>query len=121
MEEDSSKSEKEVKEKSKEKGEGKGKYKGKSKGKAKKKIKPDEIEFDWVKKYASYAREQCSFKADIIHQFPELLILFDVFSAVINLDGLPKLLVDESNLYTQKNGREFHTNKQETRAFLGIN
>ena len=121
MEEDSSKSEKEVKKKAKKKGKEKENTKEKAREKQRKKIKPDEIEFDWVKKYASYAREQCSLKADIIHQFPELLILFDVFSAVINLDGLPKLLVDESNLYTQKNGREFHTNKQETRAFLGIN
>ena len=68
-----------------------------------------------------HAKEQCSLKADIIHQFPELLILFDVFSAVINLDRLVKLLVDENNLHTQKNGREFHTNKQETITFLGIN
>ena len=105
MEEGSSKAEKEVKEKSKQKEKGKEKGKGnekdkeKSKGKSKEKaIKPGEIEFDW-KKYAPYAKEQCSLKADIIHQFPEHHITFHVFFAVTNLDGLVKLLVDESNLY----------------------
>ena len=57
-------------------------------------------------------------KGDIIHQFPEHHIPFDVFSAVTNLDGLVKPFVDESNLYAQQNGREFRTNKQEMRTFL---
>ena len=60
-------------------------------------------------------------KADIIHQFPEHHIPFDVFSVVTNFDGLVKLLVGESNLCAQQNGREFCTNKQKMRAFLGIN
>ena len=72
-------------------------------------------------KHTPYAREQCSFKIDIIHQFPEHHIPFDVFSAVTNRDGLEKLLVDESNLYVQQNGREFHTKEQEMRSFFGIN
>ena len=58
-------------------------------------------------------------KADIIHQFPEHHIPFDVFSAVTNVDGLVKRLVDKLNLYVQQNGREFHTNEREMRA--GIN
>ena len=73
------------------------------------------------KKHAPYAKEQCSLKVDIIHQFSEHHIPFDVFSAVTNLDGLVKLLVDESNLYAQQNGREFHTNEQKMTVFLGIN
>ena len=64
--------------------------------------------------------EQCSLAANIIHPFWEYHISFDVFSAVNNLDGLGKLLVYESNLYAQRNGREFHTNKQKVKAFLGI-
>ena len=59
-------------------------------------------------------------KADIIHQFLECDIYFDVFSAVINFDRLGKLLDDEINLYAQQNGREFHTNEIEMRAFLGV-
>ena len=60
-------------------------------------------------------------KANFIHQLPEHHIAFDVFFAVTNLDKLVKLLVDESNLYAQQNGRELHSNEQEMRAFLGIN
>ena len=108
--------------KGKENDEGKRKDKGKSKRKSKEKeIKPDEIQSDSGKKHAPYTKEQCSLKANIIYQFPELHVPFDVFSDVTNLDGLVKLLVEESNLYAQQNGREFHTNKQEMRAFLGIN
>ena len=59
-------------------------------------------------------------KADVIHQFLERDIYFDVFSAVINFDRLVKLLDDEINLYAQQNGREFHTNEKEMRTFLGI-
>ena len=58
---------------------------------------------------------------DITHQFPEHHIPFDLFSALTNLDGIVKLLVNESNLSAQKNGRELRTNKQEMRVFLGIN
>ena len=65
------------------------------------------------KKHALYAKEQCSLKVDIIFQFPEHHIPFDVFSAVTNLDGLIKVLVDESNLCAQQNRREFHTNEQQ--------
>ena len=80
-----------------------------------------EIEFGGRKKHAPYAKEQCSLKADIIHQFPEHHILFDAFSAVTNLDELVQLLVEVSNLYSQQNGRTSHTNKQEMTAFLRIN
>ena len=60
-------------------------------------------------------------KTDIIHQFPKHHIPFDLFSALTNLDGIVKLLVNESNLSAQQNGRELRTNKQEMRVFLGIN
>ena len=104
FEEGSSKAEKDVKGKSNEKkGKGKGKKKSENKIKKKKKeTKPGVTEFDWGKKHALYAKEQCSFKANIIHQFPEHHISFDVFSAVANLDGLVKLLVGESNLTNKK-------------------
>ena len=71
--------------------------------------------------HAPYAKEQSSLKVDIIHQFPEHHILFDVLSAVTNLYGLVKLLTDEINLYAQLDGRKFDTNEQEMKALLGIN
>lgn len=72
-------------------------------------------------KHAPYAKEQCSLKADNIFQLREHHIPFDVFSAVTNLNGLVKLLADESKLYAQQNAREFHTNEPEIRAVLVIN
>ena len=60
-------------------------------------------------------------KTDIIHQFPEHHIPFHLFSALTNLDGIVKLLVNESNLSAQQNGRELRTNEQEMSVFLGIN
>ena len=72
--------------------------------------------------YAPYAKKQYSVKVDIIHQFPEHHIPIDAFFAIItNLDGLVKLLVDESNLCDQQSGREFQTKEQEVRIFSGIN
>ena len=75
------------------------------------------IEIDWGKKHTPYAKEQCSLISDMIHQFPEHHVPFDVFSAVTNLDGLVKLLVDEGKLRAQQNGKEFHTNEKEVQAF----
>ena len=61
---------------------------------------------NWIwlekKEHAPYVKEQWSLKTDIIHQFPEHHIPFDVFSAVTNPDGLVKLLADESNLHAQQ-------------------
>ena len=79
---------------------------------------------NWIwlgKKHALFAKEIRSLKADIIHQFSEQHIFFDVFSAVSNLDGLVRFLVDESILYTGQKGKEFHTNEQEIAELLGIN
>lgn len=97
--------------------------KKKSKRESKEKeIKSCEIDFDLEKKkHVLYAKEQCSLRAGIINQFPEHHTSVDVFFAVVNLDGLVKLFVNESNLYAQQNGREFGSNKKEMRAFLGIN
>ena len=72
-------------------------------------------------KYTPFAKEQCSLRVNIIHQFPEHHISFDVFSVVTNLDGLVRHLVSKGNLHAQQNRREFHTNEQETRSLLGIN
>ena len=54
--------------------------------------------------------------------------MFIVFNVLVpeanyqtNLHGLVKLFVDKSNLYSQQNGIEFHTSKQEIKAFLGAN
>ena len=43
------------------------------------------------------------------------------FEKVVNLDVLIELLVTQSNLYSQQNGRHFITNPEEIKAFLGTN
>ena len=100
LEESRSKAEKEVK------GKKQGKSKGNRKGKwkCKRKIKEKEIKpgWNWIwlgKKHAPYVKEQYSLSIS----FPEHHIPYDVFSAVANLDGLVKLLLDEGNLYDQQN------------------
>ena len=61
-------------------------------------------------------------KAEVtIDPLPEHHTPFDKFLDVTDIENLIKLFVVESNLYTQQKGREFQTNEQEMRAFLGIN
>lgn len=45
---------------------------------------------------------------------------FNVFLAVTNLDALVKIIFERRNLYTQQIGREFQTNEEKMKAFLGI-
>ena len=56
-----------------------------------------------------------------IDPLPEHHAPFDIFPAVTGIDNLIKLIVVESNLYAQQKERQFQTNEQEARAFLGIN
>ena len=44
-----------------------------------------------------------------------------LFEGTTNLNELVKYICDQTNLYSIQNGREFATNPEEIRAFLGIN
>ena len=57
----------------------------------------------------------------VIEGMQEHCTHFDMFQKVTNLDELINLIVVQSNLYAQQNGREFQTNVKEIMAFLGIN
>ena len=103
-----------------EKGINKSSSKRKEKGKQKKE-KPIEIDFNWKTKNNPHVRETCELKAEVFHEFPEHHSPFDVFSAVTNLDALLTLLVHQTNVYAQQKGRQFQTNREEMRAFLGLN
>ena len=66
-------------------------------------------------------KQPCALKAEVtIDPLPEHHTPFDIFSAVTDIENLIKLTVFESNLYAQQKEREFETNEQEMRAFLGI-
>ena len=99
----------------------KGQSEEKEKRKGKEKAKKVEVPLNWRKKASPHPKEQCNLSAEVIHPFPENHTPFDVFSDVTNLEKLLELLVNQSNLYAQQNGREFKTNFEEMKAFLGIN
>ena len=91
------------------------------KGKVKEKVKKVEVLLNWQKTASPHPKRQCNLSTEVICPFPDNHTPFDVFSVATNLDPLQKLLVDQSNLYIQQNGREFKTNIDEMKAFLGIN
>ena len=111
----------EANEKPKEQKKEKEKEKEKEKGKVKEKAKKVEVPLNWQKKASPRPKRQCNPSTEVIRPFPDNHTPFDVFSVVTNLDPLQKLLVDQSNFYIQQNGREFKTNIDEMKAFLGIN
>ena len=45
----------------------------------------------------------------------------DIYDQVINLDVLIELLAQQSNLYSQHDGRNFLTNVEELKTFTGVN
>ena len=82
----------------------------KSKGKQK-----DILSFTWKKRANPHEREECTLKAEvIIKEMQKQCTPFDMFRTIY-------LIVVQSNLYTQQNGREFQTNAKEMMTFLGIN
>ena len=118
MGEDSSNAEKEVK-KRKEKVKGKEKDKGKEKAK---KMRWNLVKLNLIGgKPCSICKGKMHFKSWNYPSVSGTPYPFNVISTLTNLDGLVRLLVDESILYTWQKGKEFHTNEQEIAALLGIN
>ena len=74
-----------------------------------------------TEKTSPHPKRQCNLSAEVAHPSPDNHTPFDLFSVATNLDPLLKLLVDQSNLYAQENGREFKTNSDEMKAFHRIN
>ena len=94
------------------------KQKSKRKGKEKA-TKKKRVDFNWQKRPDSKLKQSCALETEVtIDPLPEHHTPFDIFSAVTDIEDLVKLV--ESNLYAQQKGREFQTNEQEMRAFLGI-
>ena len=85
------------------------------------KNKLDEIQFQWRPKIALNIREECNLVGEVYHQLKENTSPLDVYEKVVNLDDLIELLVTQSNLYSQQNGRHFKTSPEEKKAFLGTN
>ena len=97
------------------------KQKSKRKGKEKA-TKRKSVDFNWKKRPDSKLKQPCALEAEVtIDPLPKPHTPFDIFSAVTDIENLIKLIVVESNLHAQQKGREFQTNEQEMRTFLGIN
>ena len=70
----------------------------------------------------SKLKQPCALGAQVtIDHLPEHHAPFDIFSAVTDIKNLIKLIAVKSNLYAHQKVREFQSNEQEMRAFLGIN
>ena len=84
--------------------------------------KKDEILLKWTKKgKKKNKQETCYLYEDVTLEMPEYATLLRIFEETLNLDALIDMIVEQSNLYAVQNGREFKTNAEEIRAFLGTN
>ena len=83
----------------------------------KKRQKKKDMKFKWSK----IPKLPSDLVAKIVHPFPTHHTPFNIFSADTDLDVVVKILVEQSNLHAQENGREFQANEEEMKAFLGIN
>ena len=84
------------------------------------KSKLEELQFHWRRNIAPNIREECNLVGEICHQLKESASSLEVYE-VVNLDVLIELLVTQSNLYSQPNGRYFIINPEEIKTFLGTN
>ena len=85
------------------------------------KRKLEEVQFQWRRNIAPNIREECNLGGEVCHQLKESALPLEVYEKVVNLDVLLELLVTQSNLYSQQNGRYFITNPKEMKALLGTN
>ena len=85
------------------------------------KNKLEEVQFQWRRSIAPNIREECNLVGEVCHQLKESASPLEVYEKVVNLDVLIELLVTQSNLYSQQNGRHFITDPEEMKTFLGTN
>ena len=65
--------------------------------------------------------EKCKLEANVLLDIPENANPLLIFEGTTSLNELVKHICDQANLYVRQNGKEFATNPEEIRAFLGIN
>ena len=79
------------------------------------KNKIEELQFQWRRDIAPNIRKECNLVGEICHQLKESASPLELYE-VVNLDVLIELLVIQSNLYSQPNGRYFITNPEEIKT-----
>ena len=91
-----------------------------SQSKKKEKNKKEEL-WKWTKKVKVTKQEQCHLVPEIQPNLNEIVSRIEIISLVTGLKELPELIVEQSNLYTHQNRRNFTVTKEELKAFIGIN
>ena len=81
----------------------------------------EEVQFQWRRNIAPKIKEKFNLVGEVCHQLKESTSPLKVYEKVVNLDVLIELLVTQSNLNSQQNGRHFITNPEEMKVFLGTN
>ena len=76
------------------------------------KTKLKEVQFQWRHKIAPNIREECNLVEEVCHPLKQSTLPLEVYVKVVNLDVLILILVTQSNLYSQQNGRHFITNPE---------
>ena len=65
--------------------------------------------------------KKCILEANILLDIPENINPLLIFEETTNLNALMKHICDQTSQYTTQYGRQFATNSEEVRAFIGIN
>ena len=86
-----------------------------------KKKKAGENGIKWQKKNSPHSREPCTLEATVLHEYEGEATPITVFSQASNAKPLINLLVEQSVIYAQQNGRPYDTTVEEMSAFIGMN
>ena len=84
-----------------------------------KKLKKKVAELKWKRKSKFAKEKKCTLEANLLLEIPENANPLLTFEGTTNLNELVKHICDQTNSYATQNGREFATNPEEMRAFLG--
>ena len=79
------------------------------------------VELKWKRTSKFVKAKKGSLEANVLLDIPENANSLLIIEGTTNLNELLEHICDQTNLYTTQNGREFATNPEEIRAFLGIN
>ena len=86
-----------------------------------KKLKKKVAELKWKHTSKFVKAKKCTLEANVLLDIPENANPLLIFEGRANLNELVKHICNRTNLYATQNEREFATNPEEIRAFLGIN
>ena len=78
-------------------------------------------ELKWKRTSKFVKAKKCALEANVLLDIPENAIPLLIFERTTSLNELMKYICNQTNPYGTQNGREFATDPEVIRAFLGIN